>query len=249
MPAQQYLPGTLGLEPAPALEAGTRPLGKRDQARAVNLADARQFHHREGTRGCRAVFDRTDLTPRERLLAAFDVPPHPPVPLHRRRRSEQAAQEARQPHRGQGLQQRPVPRVPTTSRHPPDDPGEGGQQGRPPARRFTRRTATRLRRRPLQETQHRRAGDQQAQTVPGRGHSLRQARLRLPRNSHCGNRDHLAPLMTDRTRSAQAQGSGQPPRAVRAATPYPPVQWRARASDRYPGAATPACFQSAGSGS
>ncbi|MGP3947111.1 TetR/AcrR family transcriptional regulator [Streptomyces sp. 6N106] len=33
------------------------------------------------------VFDRTDLTPRERLLAAFDIPPHhPPVPLHRRRR-------------------------------------------------------------------------------------------------------------------------------------------------------------------
>lgn len=32
------------------------------------------------------VFDRTDLTPRERLLAAFDIPPPPPVPLHRHRR-------------------------------------------------------------------------------------------------------------------------------------------------------------------
>ncbi|GAA3163106.1 helix-turn-helix domain-containing protein [Nonomuraea salmonea] len=35
------------------------------------------------------VFDRTDLTPRERLLAAFDIPHHSPVPVHRRRRRTQ----------------------------------------------------------------------------------------------------------------------------------------------------------------
>ena len=34
------------------------------------------------------VFDRADLTPRERLLAAFDIPPATPLcPLHRRRRT------------------------------------------------------------------------------------------------------------------------------------------------------------------
>ncbi|MEU5092926.1 Helicase associated domain protein [Streptomyces sp. NPDC021356] len=49
MPAQQYLLETLGLEPAPAAEAeAARPVGRREQARAVNLAAARQFFEREG---------------------------------------------------------------------------------------------------------------------------------------------------------------------------------------------------------
>ncbi|MFQ6148524.1 helicase associated domain-containing protein [Streptomyces seoulensis] len=52
-PAQQHLLETLGLEPPPATDdgAGTgavRPAGRRDQARAVNLTAARQFHEREG---------------------------------------------------------------------------------------------------------------------------------------------------------------------------------------------------------
>ncbi|MFC4326504.1 helicase associated domain-containing protein [Streptomyces andamanensis] len=49
MPAQQYLLETLGLEPAPAAEAeAARPVGRREAARAVNLAAARQFFEREG---------------------------------------------------------------------------------------------------------------------------------------------------------------------------------------------------------
>ncbi|MEW2298093.1 helicase associated domain-containing protein [Streptomyces sp. NPDC006743] len=52
MPAQQYLLESLGLEPAPAghegAEGAARPVGKREQARAVNLTAARQFFEREG---------------------------------------------------------------------------------------------------------------------------------------------------------------------------------------------------------
>ncbi|MFI7020037.1 transposase [Streptomyces sp. NPDC050164] len=44
----------------------------------------------------------------------------------------------------------------------------GQRAGCPPAQGLTRRTATWLRRGAVQETQHRRAGDQQAQAVPGR---------------------------------------------------------------------------------
>ncbi|MEU8470577.1 transposase [Streptomyces sp. NPDC029006] len=42
--------------------------------------------------------------------------------------------------------------------------------GRPPAQRLTRRTATRLRRRAVQETQYRRTGDQPTPTRQSRGH-------------------------------------------------------------------------------
>ncbi|MEW2298062.1 hypothetical protein ABZ719_36130 [Streptomyces sp. NPDC006743] len=49
MPAQQYLLESLGLEPAPAAEGATaRPVGRREAARAVSLAAARQFFEREG---------------------------------------------------------------------------------------------------------------------------------------------------------------------------------------------------------
>ncbi len=49
MPAQQYLLESLGLGPVPAgVEAGARPVGRRDAARVVNLAAARQFFEREG---------------------------------------------------------------------------------------------------------------------------------------------------------------------------------------------------------
>ncbi|MYR58804.1 hypothetical protein GTY54_22025 [Streptomyces sp. SID625] len=49
MPAQQYPLESLGLEPAPATEgAAVRPVGRREAARAVNLAATRQFFEREG---------------------------------------------------------------------------------------------------------------------------------------------------------------------------------------------------------
>ncbi|MFB7598352.1 Helicase associated domain protein [Streptomyces sp. NPDC056160] len=48
LPAQQYLLESLGLEPAPAGVEAARPVGRREQARAVNLAAARQFYEREG---------------------------------------------------------------------------------------------------------------------------------------------------------------------------------------------------------
>ncbi|MFD7561376.1 transposase [Streptomyces sp. NPDC059835] len=84
-------------------------------------------------------------------------------------------------------------------RHPAHDSGEDRQPARPPAQRPTRRTAAWLRRRPIQETQHRRTGDQPAQALTSRGHPLRQARLRLPRNCDCRSPRHLAPYMIDRT--------------------------------------------------
>lgn len=45
------------------------------------------------------------------------------------------------------------------------------------------------------EAQHRRTGDQQAEAGPGRGHSLRQTPLRLPRHRFRRSLDHLAPYM------------------------------------------------------
>nr|BFD86946.1 hypothetical protein StreXyl84_63470 [Streptomyces sp. Xyl84] len=48
MSAQQYLPETLGPEPAPAGVEAARPVGRREAARAVNLAAARQYSEREG---------------------------------------------------------------------------------------------------------------------------------------------------------------------------------------------------------
>ncbi|MFE0851478.1 IS5 family transposase [Streptomyces rochei] len=69
-------------------------------------------------------------------------------------------------------------RVPAASGHPAHHPGEGRQPGSPPAQRLTRRTATRLRRRAVQEAQHCRTGHQPAQAAPGGGHPLRQATLR-----------------------------------------------------------------------
>lgn len=76
-------------------------------------------------------------------------------------RSRPAPYEARQ-HRGrQGIQQRPVPRMPAAPRHPAHDPGEDRQPGRPATRRLTRRKATRLRRRAVQEARHRLTNDQQ----------------------------------------------------------------------------------------
>ncbi|GAB1331864.1 helicase associated domain-containing protein [Streptomyces sennicomposti] len=50
-PAQQDLLKSLGMESAPAgagMPAVERPVGRREQARAVNLAAARQFFEREG---------------------------------------------------------------------------------------------------------------------------------------------------------------------------------------------------------
>ncbi|WP_437105499.1 universal stress protein [Streptomyces sp. enrichment culture] len=75
-------------------------------------------------------------------------------------------------HRGrQGLQQRPVPRLSSMPWYPAHDCGEGRQPGRPPAQRLMRRTATRLRRRAVQEARHRRTSDQPAEAVLRRGHS------------------------------------------------------------------------------
>ncbi|WP_374196237.1 transposase [Streptomyces sp. ISL-10] len=64
-----------------------------------------------------------------------------------------------------------------------------------PRKGLTWRTATRLRRRAFQQTQHRRTSDQQAQAVPRCGHPLRQTRLRLPRHRHRSSPGHLAPHM------------------------------------------------------
>ncbi|WP_031102195.1 MULTISPECIES: hypothetical protein [unclassified Streptomyces] len=88
MPPQQYLPGTLGLEPAPALEAGARPLGKPDQARAVNLAAARQARLADTAREAGAA-DPEQLgeqlallldgaAARTRVLKPTPSPPPPP---------------------------------------------------------------------------------------------------------------------------------------------------------------------------
>ncbi|MGW2036018.1 TetR/AcrR family transcriptional regulator [Streptomyces sp. NPDC001811] len=66
------------------------------------------------------VFDRTDLTPRERLLAAFDIPPPPPpVPLHRRRRRTPRP---------------PAPRVPVRTRLQ-ESRGRATRRHRPRSRR------------------------------------------------------------------------------------------------------------------
>nr|BFD80613.1 hypothetical protein StreXyl84_00140 [Streptomyces sp. Xyl84] len=49
MPAQQYLLETLGLKPTlPEAETAARPAGRREAARTVNPAAARQFFEREG---------------------------------------------------------------------------------------------------------------------------------------------------------------------------------------------------------
>ncbi|MFB7852530.1 transposase [Streptomyces sp. NPDC056053] len=49
-----------------------------------------------------------------------------------------------------------------------------------------------------------RAGDQQAETVPGRGDPLRQARIPLPRHHHCGGITHLAPIVIEETGPSRA---------------------------------------------
>ncbi|MFJ9426439.1 hypothetical protein [Streptomyces sp. NPDC101249] len=74
-----------------------------------------------------------------------------------------------------------LPRVPALAGHSAHHPGAGGLPSRTPVQGLTRRTAARLRRRPLRAAQHRRAGDQPAEAAPGSGHPLRHARLRLPR--------------------------------------------------------------------
>lgn len=111
-------------------------------------------------------------------------------------------QEARQPRRGQGIQQRALPGHSALLRYSAHHPGEDRQPGCPPTQGLTRRTATGLRQTALQEAQHRRADHQQAEAVPGRGHALRQTRLRLPRHHHRRSPRHLAPHMIDRTRSS-----------------------------------------------
>ena len=74
-------------------------------------------------------------------------------------------QEAGQSCGRQGLQQRSYPRVPATAGNPPHHPGGDRQPGGPPAQRRTWRTASWLRCGPLQEAQHRRAGDQPREAV------------------------------------------------------------------------------------
>lgn len=99
---------------------------------------------------------------------------------------------------------------PGTAARAGQTPREARQPGRPPTQGITRRTA-RFRRRAIQETEHRRAGHQQAQTRTGRGDSLRQARIRLPRHHDSGSRLHLASSPIALTRP-QA-GTGRHPRS------------------------------------
>ena len=103
-------------------------------------------------------------------------------------------------------EQRTVPRVPAAPWYPAHDPGEDRQPGRPPTQRHTGRTATRLRRGSLQAAQHSRADDQPLETVPGRRHALRQARLRLPRHRDSGSPHHLATNLIGRTSPSSSRG-------------------------------------------
>jgi hypothetical protein len=73
---------------------------------------------------------------------------------------------------------------PSRAGRPARQPSPTGQPGRP---------TTGVRPRRLQGSQHRGAGDQQAQGLPGGGHPLRQTRLRLPRNHRRGIHQDLAP--------------------------------------------------------
>jgi hypothetical protein len=70
---------------------------------------------------------------------------------------------------------------------------------RPTATGLKRRPATRLRPDQVQSQEHRRASDQQAETVPERSHALRQAPIRLSRNSHRGRPAHLVTLVIGET--------------------------------------------------
>jgi DDE family transposase len=74
-------------------------------------------------------------------------------------------------------------------------PEKSDSQARPPAQRIAQRAATGLRRRALQEAQHRRTGDQQAQAVSRGRHPLRRALLHLPRHDDGCRAGHLAALL------------------------------------------------------
>ncbi|MER5634386.1 transposase [Streptomyces nitrosporeus] len=78
-----------------------------------------------------------------------------------------------------GIQQRPLPPVSATARHPAHDPGKCRQSGRPPAQRIARWPAARVQRGAAQEAQHSREGHQQA-----------------ARHRHRSRPRHLAPHLT-----------------------------------------------------
>ncbi|WP_371131799.1 transposase [Streptomyces sp. cf386] len=88
------------------------------------------------------------------------------------------------------------------------DPGEGRQPGGPSAQGFTRRAATGLRRRAVQEAKHRRTGYQSFEAVPSCRHSLRQARLRLPWHRDSGGRGDLAPDLKIREPAQRPPSAG-----------------------------------------
>ncbi|MFD7097625.1 transposase [Streptomyces xanthophaeus] len=76
-------------------------------------------------------------------------------------------------------------------------PEKADSPARPPAQRLTRRPATGLRRRAVQEAQHHRTGHQPAEAVQGRRHEVRQAWLRVPWRSQGSSLSHLAPCLMD----------------------------------------------------
>ncbi len=101
----------------------------------------------------------------------------------------------------------PAP-APARRRLPPQSERE---PGRPPAQRLAGRTATRLRRRPLREAQHRRTSHRQARARPSGRNPLRHPRIRLPRNGHRRSSRHLAPNVLARTGPSRAGGPGTSP--------------------------------------
>jgi len=89
-----------------------------------------------------------------------------------------------------GLLQPRHPRLPAPTPHPRDHSRADRPTGPPHP---PRRPATGLRLRRLQTAQHRRTLHQQTQTIPRRGHPIRQTRLHLRRHRRCGLDPHLAP--------------------------------------------------------
>ncbi|MFD0547520.1 TetR/AcrR family transcriptional regulator [Streptomyces mexicanus] len=113
------------------------------------------------------VFDRTDLTPRERLLAVFDIPHHPPVPLHRRRRRTERP---------------PAPRIPVRTRLQ-ESRRRAVRRRRPRSRRRRPRTTRRAARAAPRRRRGPHPGPRRRRLPHCRRHRRRPHRQRHPRHS------------------------------------------------------------------
>ena len=90
--------------------------------------------------------------------------------------------------------------------HPRHDPGQGRPGGPPSRQRLTRWTPTGLRRRDVQEPQHRGTRLQSPQAPPSPGHPLRQARRALPDNHP--HHQHQPPAQTTYITGPRLSGEG-----------------------------------------